>query len=167
MAKTIEGMQEDSKEYDNILYVSEERLHALRKGKVADQSKKSLMDLMYPIDLPDDAALVPIDITGAIDEFEGAEELIGKLGVKKTAEALVKAAKLFETTSKENFNPNNRPIPMTVGEWKEELPLDEDEDDDEDEDEDDAEGADEEEGEEEDEEGDEETEPPAKKTKSA
>merc|ERR1711874_454328 len=103
-------------------------------------------------------ALVPIDITGAIDEFEGAEEMVDKLGTKGTAEALLKAAKLFEKTSKENFNPNNRPIPMTVGEWKEEAEADEEEDD-EDDDDDDAEDADEEE-EEEDEEDDEETEPP-------
>merc|ERR1719321_244816 len=124
--------------------------------------------------IPDDtvldkAVLVPIDISdedvwGEI--YDGHEELVEKLGAKGVAEAVIEAAKAFET-SKLNFKEAERPIPMSVGEWRK-IAGDDETDDDEREEE--AEGADEddeEEGEEEDGEGDEEDEadPSAKKQK--
>merc|ERR1719203_309406 len=140
----------DSEALNNILYVSKDRLEALKKD-AKKATKKSVIGTMFPADMPDDAVLVPVDITGAIDEFEGAEEMVDKLGVEKTAKALLKAAQLFEK-SKENFDPNDRPIPMNVGEWKEEAGEEEEDDAEEEEEEDE----DAEEGEEEDEEGDDE-----------
>merc|ERR1719333_337703 len=117
----------------------------------------------------DKAVLVPIDISdedvwGEI--YDGHEELVEKLGAKGVAEAVIEAAKAFET-SKLNFKEAERPIPMRVGEWRK-IAGDDETDDDEREEE--AEGADEddeEEGEEEDGEGDEEdeAEPSAKKQK--
>merc|ERR1719311_80644 len=85
----------------------------------------------------DKAVLVPIDISdedvwGEI--YDGHEELVEKLGAKGVAEAVIEAVKLFET-SKLNFKENERPIPMSVAEWKQQG-------DDEETDEDDAAGDD-------------------------
>merc|ERR1719174_22795 len=112
---------------------------------------------MVPDDIVlDKAVLVPIDISdedvwGEI--YDGHEDLVEKLGAKGVAEAVIEAAKAFET-SKLNFKEAERPIPMSVGEWRKIAGDDETEDD-------------EEEGEEEDGEGDEddEAEPSAKKQK--
>merc|ERR1712216_1046357 len=116
-----------------------------------------------PEDLPDKSVLVPIDISsGDFLDYEGHEELVEKLGLKGFAEAILQACELFEK-NKSNFKKDDLPIPMTVAEWKDAAPEDEDEDDD-DEEEDDGE----EEGEEEDDEDDEaEDEAPAKKRKTA
>merc|ERR1719353_2158895 len=90
----------------------------------------------------DKAVLVPIDISeedfwGEI--YDGHEELVEKLGAKGVAEAVIEAAKAFET-SKLNFKEAERPIPMSVGEWRK-IAGDDETDDDEREEE--AEGADE------------------------
>merc|ERR1719160_1659340 len=116
----------------------------------------------------DKAVLVPIDISdedvwGEI--YDGHEELVEKLGAKGVAEAVIEAAKAFET-SKLNFKEAERPIPMSVGEWRK--IAGEDETDEEDaEDEADGGDDDDEEGEEEDGEGDDEVaeEPSSKKQK--
>merc|ERR1719269_427159 len=88
----------------------------------------------------DKAVLVPIDISdedvwGEI--YDGHEELVEKLGAKGVAEAVIEAAKAFET-SKLNFKEAERPIPMSVGEWRK-IAGDDETDDDEREEE--AEGA--------------------------
>merc|ERR1719379_2011467 len=89
---------------------------------------------MVPEDLSGDALLVPVDIS--VDAFgeiyDGHEELVEKLGAKAVAEAVIEAAKLFETT-KLNFKEAERPIPMNVGEWKQ-VPGDDDDDDEEEQD---------------------------------
>merc|ERR1719247_593002 len=76
---------------------------------------------MVPDDIVlDKAVLVPIDISdedvwGEI--YDGHEDLVEKLGAKGVAEAVIEAAKAFET-SKLNFKEAERPIPMSVGEWR-------------------------------------------------
>merc|ERR1719329_1136256 len=123
---------------------------------------------MVPEDLPDKAVLVPADISNEEtfgEIYEGHEELVEKLGAKGVAEAVIEAVKLFEK-SKMNFKDDERPIPMTVKEWKE--AANEDEEDEEEDAEVDQEEGEEEEGEEEDAEEDEdEEEPAAKKQKKA
>merc|ERR1719388_369524 len=96
----------------------------------------------------DKAVLVPIDISdedawGEI--YDGHEELVEKLGAKGVAEAVIEAAKAFET-SKLNFKEAERPIPMSVGEWRK---IAGDDETDEEDAADEAEGAEEGEGEEE------------------
>merc|ERR1711985_108337 len=96
--------------------------------------------------------------------YDGHEELVEKLGAKGVAEAVIEAAKAFET-SKLNFKEAERPIPMSVGEWRK---IAGDETDEEDAADEAEEGDDdEEEGEEEDGEGDDEVaeEPSSKKQK--
>merc|ERR1719428_2807803 len=91
----------------------------------------------------DKAVLVPIDISdedvwGEI--YDGHEELVEKLGAKGVAEAVIEAAKAFET-SKLNFKEAERPISMSVGEWRKIAGDDETDDEDLEEDENaDAEG---------------------------
>merc|ERR1712193_286926 len=153
-------MAADSAAYDKILYVSKDVLETVTKsiksGKTVDN--KVIDELMVPDDsVKDNATLVPVDISeedvwGEI--YDGHEELVEKMGAKGVAEAVIEAAKLFET-SKLNFKETERPIPMSVGEWRK--IAGEDETDEEDaEDEADGGDDDDEEGEEEDGEGDEE-----------
>merc|ERR1712190_409619 len=109
---------------------------------------------MVPTEMPDDSVLVPIDISvEAFGEiYDGHEELMGRIGAKGVAEAVIAGMELFATT-KTNFKEAEMPIPMTVGEWKG-VPGETD-DEEEDEDQDDAEDEDADEGEEEDAEEDE------------
>jgi hypothetical protein len=124
MAKTLKGMVGDCDALDKILYVSETRLQALNdkeNGANKAINEKTIQDLMFPEDLPDEQRLVPIDISGCSVKFEGDwEKLVEELGAANTAEALIKAAELFEK-SKANFAADDRPIAMTVGEWKKAL----------------------------------------------
>merc|ERR1719426_92123 len=125
---------------------------------------------MVPDDIVlDKAVLVPIDISdedvwGEI--YDGHEDLVEKLGAKGVAEAVIEAAKAFET-SKLNFKEAERPIPMSVGEWRKIAGDDETDDDEREKEAEEGDEDDEEEGEEEDGEGDEddEAEPSAKKQK--
>merc|ERR1719498_1340209 len=126
---------------------------------------------MVPEDLPDKAVLVPVDVSDEAkfgEIYDGHEELVEKLGAKGVAEAVIAAAQLFEK-SKMNFKEDERPIPMTVKEWKEAANEDEeDEEEDAEVDQEEGEEGEEEEGEEEDAEEDEdEEEPAAKKQKKA
>merc|ERR1712232_453238 len=111
----------------------------------------------------DKAVLVPIDISAEAfgEVYDGHEELVEQMGAKGVAEIVIEAAKVFET-SKLNFKEDERPIPMTVSEWKQQGDEETDEDEDDEaadgDEEDDGEGAEEgeeEEGEEEDAEVDE------------
>merc|ERR1719454_1512388 len=99
--------------------------------------------MMVPEDLPNTAVLVPIDISvEAFGEvYEGHEEMIESLGAKGVAEAVIEAAKLFDT-NKGNFKATELPIPMTVAEWKAEPGDSTDDDEGEDEEADDAEDGD-------------------------
>jgi len=130
MAKTAKGMVGDCEALDKILYVSETRLAALSdKENVANTSatEKTIQDLMFPEDLAETALLVPVDISGCSAKFEGDwEKLVEQLGVPGTLDAILKAAELFKK-SKANFSPDDRPIAMTVGEWKKALEEMEDE----------------------------------------
>jgi len=156
-------MAADAPIYDKILYVAKDRLDALAKAKSV--TSEMIDELMVPEDLPDKAILVPVDISGdAFGEvYDGHEELVEKIGAKGVADAVLEAMKLFEST-KTNFKEAERPIPMTVKDWKGVADSDDDDDDDDDEEADeDGEEAEEEEGEEE----DEEVEPDAKKKKTA
>merc|ERR1719182_408275 len=170
----VGSLAADSQAYDKILYVSQEKLETVTKsiksGKSVNIDNKVIDDLMVPDDIVlDKAVLVPIDISdedvwGEI--YDGHEDLVEKLGAKGVAEAVIEAAKAFET-SKLNFKEAERPIPMSVGEWRKIAGDDETDDDEREEVAEGADEDDEEEGEEEDGDGDEEdeAEPSAKKQK--
>merc|ERR1711907_566665 len=125
-------MVPDSPLYEKILYISKERLDSvtktLKSGK--EITSEAIEQLMVPEDLSDKSVLVPIDVSvEAFGEvYEGHEELLEELGPKAFAEAVIEGAKLFEK-SKSNFKDEERPIPMTIGEWKAEPDDDEDEED--------------------------------------
>merc|ERR1712056_51490 len=85
---------------------------------------------MMPMDLPDDALLVPIDVSAdTFEDYDGHEEIVERIGIKAFTEAIVHGADLFEKT-KINFKKDAMPIPMTVGEWKQSMPEDDDEEED-------------------------------------
>merc|ERR1719424_1226843 len=140
---TKQGMMPDSNQYDKILYVSKKHFDivskSLKSGKAI--TTKCIDSLMVPTDLPDDSPLVPIDVS--IDAFgevyDGHEEIMEKIGAKGVAEAVIAGMELFEKT-KANFKEDERPIPMTVGHWKQ-VPGDTDDEDDDDADDDEAEDA--------------------------
>merc|ERR1712166_103737 len=97
---------------------------------------------MVPEDLADSSLLVPIEVSDEAvfgEVYDGHEELVEKLGAKAVAEAVIAAAKLFEK-NQINFKEAERPIAMTVKDWKG-VPGDETDDDDEDEAEDEDEDA--------------------------
>merc|ERR1740138_1807467 len=78
------------------------------------------------------ATLVPIDISEEAvwgEIYDGHEELVEKMGAKGVAEAVIEGLKLFETT-KLNFKEAERPIPMSIGDWKQ-VPNEDDDDEDE------------------------------------
>merc|ERR1711907_742974 len=124
-------------------------------------SNEIINAMMVPEDLADNAVLVPIDVSvKAFGEvYDGHEEMVEKIGTKGVTEAVIEAAKLFET-SKKNFKDSEMPIPMTVAEWKQAPGEtdDEDEDADEEDDAEDGNGGDDEGEEEEEEDGDDEEE---------
>mmetsp|Transcript_71952 Transcript_71952/g.181522 ORF Transcript_71952/g.181522 Transcript_71952/m.181522 type:complete len:170 (-) Transcript_71952:316-825(-) len=121
MAKTAKGIVKDSEELDKILYVSQDRLEALKKklksGKGKGITAKDVQELMYPEDLDDDKVLVPVDISSAGPDFPTThEEVLEKVSPQEAVEAIVQAEKAFATSSKK-FKKDDRPIPMSVGEW--------------------------------------------------
>merc|ERR1712146_482223 len=174
MAMTAQGMMPDSNLYDKILYVSKKHFDSVSKlVKSGKEISTDMIDnLMVPTDLPNDSVLVPIDVSvEAFGEvYDGHEDLMEEIGAKGVAEAVIAGMELFEKT-KLDFKESERPIAMTVGDWKQ-VPGDTDDEDEEDEDDEEVEDAgeegEEEEGEEEDAEEDEEDEPAAaKKAKTA
>mmetsp|Transcript_98337 Transcript_98337/g.275331 ORF Transcript_98337/g.275331 Transcript_98337/m.275331 type:complete len:172 (-) Transcript_98337:255-770(-) len=123
MAKTAKGMVDDEELYGKILYVSKDRLEEWTKkiagGKVKDKDvqQQHVEKLLFPEDMDDDKLLVPVDISKSGDDFPTTpEEMTEKLGAKGAVEAIIAAAKLFET-SKKKFKKDTVPIPMTVGDW--------------------------------------------------
>lgn len=128
MAMTVNGMVEDCEALDKILYVSGERLKALAdkenvgNAKASDVTEGTINELMFPEDLPDDSVLVPVDISGADANFDGDfEKLLEKLGPNGTADAIIQAAELFNSTTASKFAEDERPIAMTVAQWKKAL----------------------------------------------
>jgi len=135
MAMTKEGMALEGDEYENILYVSKDRLEELRtklKDGKTDVTKEDIEGLVEPENLGEDALLIPVDVGDAGEGFPATtdhEEILTKVGPKQAAEGILKASEKWEKT-KEKFSDDERPIPMSVGEWLKELEnyeVDEDE----------------------------------------
>merc|ERR1711953_1627548 len=85
--------------------------------KQEDISEELVNKLTHPDDLPDDAKMIPVDMRGTGGDFEDVEGMIEQLGNKGTAEAFVKALEYFEKNS-DKIPEEDRPHPMTAGEWK-------------------------------------------------
>merc|ERR1712039_377876 len=101
----------------------------------AEITAEDVATLTFPEDLDDKAILVPVDVSGAGKDFPVMhEEMVEKLGAQAAVQAIVDAAALFKKNSKKNFTDENRPIEMTVGDWRAEAGMD-DADDEEDEEE--------------------------------
>mmetsp|Transcript_70323 Transcript_70323/g.153215 ORF Transcript_70323/g.153215 Transcript_70323/m.153215 type:complete len:165 (-) Transcript_70323:208-702(-) len=119
MAKTEKGIVKDNAAYEKILYVSQDRFEALiKKAKKESVTRAEVEEMMYPEDLEDDKVLVPVDMSGAGEDFpDSAEEIIAKVGPKGALDAVIAGAELFKKTSAKKFKKPDRPLPMSVGEW--------------------------------------------------
>jgi len=85
-------------------------------------------DLYYPEKEPEGNTLVPIDISGWSEDCEAEfERMVEKHGVDGTFEATIAASQLFEKT-RLKFAEQDRPIPMTVEQWKFAMELEDDQD---------------------------------------
>ncbi|CAE7034797.1 exo1 [Symbiodinium natans] len=130
MANTASGFIAEDAAYDKILYVSKDRLEALRgklKGKKGSAvTKADVKALMYPDDMDDDSMLVPVDLSSEPEDFPNTcEDLTAKVEPKAAVEALMKAHDVFEQ-NKTKFSKEKRPIPMTVGDWLTHVSMEED-----------------------------------------
>merc|ERR1712151_125010 len=74
--------------------------------------------MFFPEGESDDNTVVPIDVSGLTDDFQGDYEImIEKLGTQETLKAVVKAEKFFQD-NKKLLSEKERPIEMTIGQWK-------------------------------------------------
>merc|ERR1712137_605536 len=87
--------------------------------------------------LDDNEMMVPVDMCGVGEKYDGVEAMIEELGPKGAAEAFVKAADNFEAY-KNQLQEDECLREITAKEWRDILEADDD-DDEEDEDEDDME----------------------------
>jgi len=105
----------------DIFYISkklfEECQAKLKENK--DLSAEDVKKLAVAEDLDDAEKMIPIDMRGAGDELEDdVEEMVEKLGPKKSVEVFVKCREYF-TANKDKEPDDDRPQEITVGEWKE------------------------------------------------
>eukprot|EP00931_Biecheleriopsis_adriatica_P117790 TRINITY_DN93276_c0_g1_i1.p1 TRINITY_DN93276_c0_g1~~TRINITY_DN93276_c0_g1_i1.p1 ORF type:complete len:160 (+),score=49.32 TRINITY_DN93276_c0_g1_i1:84-563(+) len=123
MAKTAQGIIPEGEAYDKIVYVSKDRLQELKeklsdKAKAEAITKEEALGLLFPDDMEDDSILVPVDISGEGDDFPTMpEEIVEKVGPKGAIEKMVKAAEHFEKVTSSKFSDDERPIPMSIGDW--------------------------------------------------
>eukprot|EP00929_Paragymnodinium_shiwhaense_P048035 TRINITY_DN2434_c0_g1_i1.p2 TRINITY_DN2434_c0_g1~~TRINITY_DN2434_c0_g1_i1.p2 ORF type:complete len:167 (+),score=93.82 TRINITY_DN2434_c0_g1_i1:74-574(+) len=104
----------------DIFYVSKkvfEECQAKLKGS-KDIGAEEVKKLASAEDLDDSEVMIPIDMRGAGDELEDdVEEMVTKLGPKKSVEIFVKCREYF-VANKDKEPEEDRPQNITVGEWK-------------------------------------------------
>merc|ERR1740138_822430 len=71
-------------------------------------------------DADDKDMMIPVDMRGVEEEFEDVEQMVEKLGGKGTAEAFAKARAYF-LENKDKESEEDRPMPMSVEEWRQVL----------------------------------------------
>ena len=106
----------------DIFYVCEKHFNSvkekLKKNEDKDDTYGDLVkSLTIPDDLADDEQMIPVDMRGIEGDFEDVESMVEKLGAKATAEAFVKAREYF-LENKDKEPDDDRPQPMTAGEWQ-------------------------------------------------
>eukprot|EP00932_Pfiesteria_piscicida_P011134 SRR837773.22244.p2 GENE.SRR837773.22244~~SRR837773.22244.p2 ORF type:complete len:173 (-),score=115.80 SRR837773.22244:48-542(-) len=122
--------EEPIEEGQDLYYVSKTALEGLTKlikeGKKGDDDLKPLLEkITQPDTLPAEEIMLPVDMRGAGEDFESVEEIVEKLGAAGAAEVFVKARAYFEE-NKDKEPEDERPKPMTAGEWKAMLEEDDD-----------------------------------------
>mmetsp|Transcript_15329 Transcript_15329/g.48309 ORF Transcript_15329/g.48309 Transcript_15329/m.48309 type:complete len:187 (-) Transcript_15329:184-744(-) len=164
-AAAASGEEAEIVNVPEILFVCKEALKECReKLKTGGDIDKALAAKLVSSELPDEEIMVPVDMRGVGDELDvGIEDMVEKLGAKRTAECLVKCAEYFEA-NKDNDPEEERPPEMTAAEVREAMFSDDESLEGEEEEEEELE--EDELDEDEDEEG-EEGGPPAKKAKTA
>ncbi|CAE7943866.1 unnamed protein product [Symbiodinium sp. KB8] len=154
---------------EDLYYLAEASLkgmqEALQKADVKPEDLQPFLDkILEPTKLDDKEMMLPVDMRGVENEYEGIDELIAELKPIEASKALLKARQCFQE-NKDGLPESERPQPMTAAAWKQILQEETEEDLlENDEDEDLLEADEEELDDDEDPEGDAE-EPPAKKAK--
>ncbi|CAE8678982.1 unnamed protein product [Polarella glacialis] len=118
---------------ESVFYVSQKALLVVKlKLENGEEIDQTLLDsFAHPGEFPDEEILVPIDMSALDADFPPEEEelidedsrldverMVAKLGAKGTAEALIRAQKLF-LENRTGESAAERPKPMTGKEWKE------------------------------------------------
>jgi len=88
-----------------------------------DVSKDDVESLVQVDDIPDEEIMLPVDMKAVGEPFEDIEQMLAKLGPKKTAESFLKARELFESNP-DKEDEAERPKSMTAQEWREVLEED-------------------------------------------
>ncbi|CAK9010383.1 unnamed protein product [Durusdinium trenchii] len=122
----------DGLDGEDLYYLPESSLQQmkekLKEEKPSEEEiNKSLEKVLDPSELQDEEKLLPVDMRGIEQDFEGIDDLVEKLGAVEAARALVKAREYFEA-NKDGRPENERPQPMTATEWRKILQEDMEED---------------------------------------
>eukprot|EP00747_Dinoflagellata_sp_TGD_P002646 gnl/TRDRNA2_/TRDRNA2_105056_c0_seq1.p1 gnl/TRDRNA2_/TRDRNA2_105056_c0~~gnl/TRDRNA2_/TRDRNA2_105056_c0_seq1.p1 ORF type:complete len:170 (+),score=57.01 gnl/TRDRNA2_/TRDRNA2_105056_c0_seq1:45-512(+) len=119
----------DEDDYPDIFYVAKKVLEECRErlSKSLEITEELVQKLVNSDSFPDEEVMVPVDMRGCGDVLEeDLESMVQAIGAKAGAEAFVKAADYFEA-NKDGEDAEDRPQPMTAGEWRTAL-ADDDED---------------------------------------
>merc|ERR1712060_271380 len=94
------------------------------KLKKAEEVTQDMVNkLAFPENIADEEIMVPVDMRGVEEDFDDVEQMVEKLGPKGAAEAFLKAKAYFDA-NKDEEPEEERPKPMTAGEWKQVLEED-------------------------------------------
>eukprot|EP00439_Symbiodinium_sp_Y106_P058459 s644_g8.t1 len=97
---------------------------ALQKGDVKPEDLQPFFDkILEPTKLDDKEMMLPVDMRGVENEYEGIDELIAELKPIEASKALLKARECFQE-NKDGLPESERPQPMTAAAWKQILQED-------------------------------------------
>eukprot|EP00929_Paragymnodinium_shiwhaense_P095083 TRINITY_DN56046_c0_g1_i2.p1 TRINITY_DN56046_c0_g1~~TRINITY_DN56046_c0_g1_i2.p1 ORF type:complete len:176 (+),score=66.10 TRINITY_DN56046_c0_g1_i2:59-586(+) len=106
-------------EGQDVFYVCKRALESiveqLKKGENITQ--EAVAELTFPDKLDEEEIMIPVDMRGTGADFDDVEQMVEKLGLKGTAEAFVKAKQYFDQNP-DKEPAEERPKPMTLGEWR-------------------------------------------------
>eukprot|EP00449_Zooxanthella_nutricula_P030318 CAMPEP_0198494420 /NCGR_PEP_ID=MMETSP1462-20131121/4629_1 /TAXON_ID=1333877 /ORGANISM="Brandtodinium nutriculum, Strain RCC3387" /LENGTH=159 /DNA_ID=CAMNT_0044223159 /DNA_START=76 /DNA_END=551 /DNA_ORIENTATION=- len=122
------GAEEIAATGEEIFYVSKQVFEKVQEMLKAskDVSEDVVIDMTSPDQMADQDLMVPVDMREVSKDFEDVDEMLEKIGAKATAEAFVKAWEAFHA-NQDKEPEDERPQPITAGEWKEALQKVEDE----------------------------------------
>ncbi|CAE7213201.1 unnamed protein product [Symbiodinium sp. CCMP2592] len=107
---------------EDLYYLAEASLkgmqEALQKADVKPEDLQPFLDkILEPTKLDDEEMMLPVDMRGVENEYEGIDELIAELKPIEASKALLKARECFQE-NKDGLPESERPQPMTAAAWK-------------------------------------------------
>jgi len=102
----------------DIFYVPQKDLEALKKGEKKEDEVKAFLDkVIHPENVNDEEIMIPVDMRGAGKDYMSIEEMVSELGQQGAVDAFIKARAYFEA-NKDGEPEDDRPKPMSAKEWK-------------------------------------------------